>query len=141
MRDGNLVYPLGEVFVAALVDRYGEAAPGRVLRAFGRKDQPQQLQLMELCQDVFQAAGFGLEETIDAFFVRLDALVAENRAFIKALPRPRAAIRSDSERIRIEPVWTPVENWIAEVRPTHKVRWGSPSSQHIPKRRFRDQVM
>jgi hypothetical protein len=111
IRDGNLVYPLGEVFVAALVDRYGDGAPGRLLRAFARKDQPKQLQLTELWQDAFQAAGFSLEETIDAFFVRLDTLVAEHRAFIKSLPRPRAAIRFEDELIGIEPVWPPLEDW------------------------------
>src|SRR5690242_10311335 len=42
-RDPNLVYPLGEVSVAALVDRYGDQAPARLLRAFARKDRPPQL--------------------------------------------------------------------------------------------------
>jgi hypothetical protein len=115
-RDTTLVYPLGEVFVAVLVDRYGDSAPGRLLRAFARKDQPRELQFMELWRDAFQSAGFSLEQTIDAFFARLDQLAAEHREFIASVPRPRGAIHSDDGWIGVEPVWTPAEDWLVICR-------------------------
>jgi hypothetical protein len=110
-RDPNLVYPLGEVFVAALVDRHGDEAPARLLRAFARKDRPRQMEKMELWRDSFQSAGLTLEGTIDTFFARLDALVTEYREFISSLPRPRGIVRHAGPLIGVEPALKPVEGW------------------------------
>ena len=109
--DTNLVYPLGEVFVAALVDRYGDPAPAALLRSFGRKDAPERLAGVELWQDTFQAAGFNLDETIDAFYARLDSLVDEHRDFIESLPRPRGAVRFDGTLIGVEVLADPPDGW------------------------------
>ncbi|HEX4998631.1 MAG TPA: ABC transporter permease [Terriglobia bacterium] len=110
-RDLNVVYPLGEVFVAALVDRFGDDAPGTLLRTLARKERPSGLQGMELWRDTFQAAGFSLEVAIDAFFSRLDVLANEYRAFASSLPRPRGAVHYEFGEIGVEPQWAPMEGW------------------------------
>lgn len=92
-RDPDLVYPLGEVFVAALVRRYGDAAPGRVLKAMGRTNAPTTLKGYALWQDTFQAAQFNFNEVVDAFFAELDRAVGEHRAFIATLPRLRGVVQ------------------------------------------------
>jgi ABC-type transport system involved in multi-copper enzyme maturation permease subunit len=90
-RDRDLVYPLGEMFVAALVQRYGDAAPGQVLRAFARTNAPENLAGFALWQDTFQACGFNLSDVTDGFFAELDRLVVEESAFTGSLPRLRGA--------------------------------------------------
>jgi ABC-type transport system involved in multi-copper enzyme maturation permease subunit len=98
-RDTDLVYPLGEVFVTALVHRYGAAAPGQVVRAFGRPGAPKNLKGLFLWQDVLQACGFNLSEVEDSFFVELDRAVAEQRRFIDSLPRLRGAVQRKERSI------------------------------------------
>jgi ABC-type transport system involved in multi-copper enzyme maturation permease subunit len=114
--DTNLVYPLGEVFVATLVDRHGDGAPAALLRSFGRKEAPERLAGIELWQDTFQAAGFNLDETIDGFYARLDSLLDEHRAFLDSLPRPRGAVRFQGERVGIEVVGDVPAGWEATCR-------------------------
>lgn len=101
-RDTDLVYPLGEAFVAGLIQRYGEAAPGRVVRAFGRPDAPKNGDGIELWQDVLQSCGFNLSEVEDAFFAELDRAVIEQRAFIDSLPRLRGAVRREEKCIVVQ---------------------------------------
>jgi len=115
-RDPNAVYPLGEVFVAALVDRYGSAAPGRLIEAFARKNAPKQLNGMELWRDVFQAAGFSLEATVDGFYAKLDNLVVQNREFIANLPRPRNAVLYGGGNIRVKFLDPPDDVWERQCR-------------------------
>jgi hypothetical protein len=105
-RDSDLVYPLGEVFVSALVTRYGAAAPGQVLRAFARPDAPKDLKGFALWQDVLQACKFNLSDVEDAFFAELDQAVTDQRAFINALPRLRGAVQRDATRLIIRPSFT-----------------------------------
>ncbi len=81
------VYPLGEVFAAAVVETWGEDAPAALIRAFGRPDAPRGLGAMTLWQDTFQAAGYDLETTIGAFFRLLDETVAREREWLDSLPR------------------------------------------------------
>ncbi|MEZ5303630.1 MAG: hypothetical protein R3F11_23755 [Verrucomicrobiales bacterium] len=57
--DPHLVYALGEVFCAALVARYGDEAPGRVVRAFARDGAPD-LAGVRLWQDAMQSCGYSL---------------------------------------------------------------------------------
>jgi len=100
-RDRDLVYPLGEVFVAALVQRYGEAAPGQVLRAFARTNAPKGLAGFALWQDTFQACGYNLSDVTDGLFAELDRLVVEHRAFIDRLPRLRGAVDQSREVLTV----------------------------------------
>jgi len=69
---GEWVYPLGEVFIAGVVERFGDDAPRRLIRAFAREDAPKGLRAMPLWQDTFQACGYNIEAAIAAFFERLD---------------------------------------------------------------------
>jgi hypothetical protein len=92
-RDTDLVYPLGEVFVSALVERYGPAAPGRIVRAFGRPNAPKDLTGFALWQDVLQACGYNLSDIEEAFFAQLDHSVSDFRQFINFLPRVRGAVQ------------------------------------------------
>jgi hypothetical protein len=72
LRDHDLVYPLGEVFVAALIQRRGDAAPGRIIKAFARPNAPTGLDGFSLWQDIFQACGYNFSEVGDAFFAELE---------------------------------------------------------------------
>ena len=100
-RDRDLVYPLGEVVVAALVQRYGTTAPGQVLRAFARTNAPKNLAGFALWQDTFQACGFNLSDVTDGFFAELDRLVIEHRQFIDSLPRLRGTVDQNRNRLKV----------------------------------------
>ena len=67
-RDSNLVYPLGELFVAELADRHGQAAIGKIARAMAREDAPEGLAGLELWRDVFQASGYNFDRVLDGFY-------------------------------------------------------------------------
>lgn len=103
--DQDLVYPLGEVFVSALVKRYGQRAPGAVVRAFGRPGAPKDLTGLALWQDVLQACGYNLSEIEDAFFAELDQAVSDQRWFIDSLPRVRGAVERDRARLVVRPTY------------------------------------
>jgi ABC-type transport system involved in multi-copper enzyme maturation permease subunit len=105
-RDLDLVYPLGEVFAAALVKRYGDAAPGRVVKAFGRSDAPKDLKGFELWQDVLQSCGYNLSDVENAFYKELDDAAAKERAFIATLPRIRGAVQKSATRIGVRATYT-----------------------------------
>jgi ABC-type transport system involved in multi-copper enzyme maturation permease subunit len=97
--DTDLVYPLGEVFVAALVGRYGDSAPAKVVKAFNRPNAPKALKGFALWQDVFQACGYSLSAVEDGFYQVLDEAVADQRSFIDSLPRLRGTIQVDARKI------------------------------------------
>jgi hypothetical protein len=98
-RDTDLVYPLGEVFFSALIQRYGEASVARVVSAFARPGARKDLRGAELWRDVFQASGANLSEVEDAFFAELNRAVTEHRAFIDSLPRLRGAVQREEGQI------------------------------------------
>lgn len=100
-RDRDLVYPLGEVVVAALVQRYGATSPGQVLRAFARTNAPKDLAGFALWQDTFQACDFNLSDVTDGFFIALDRLVLEHTKFIDNLPRLRGTVQQSHDRLRV----------------------------------------
>jgi hypothetical protein len=100
-RDPDLVYPLGEAFVAGLVARFGDEAPAAILRAFARPNAPTDLKGIALWQDVLQAAGFNLAAAENAWIQLLTEEAQEHRAFIDSLPRLRGAARLHRDEIRI----------------------------------------
>jgi hypothetical protein len=65
--DEYLLYALGEVWAAALVDACGAAAPGKLLAAFGRADTPQTLTRGELWRHALQGLGCDLERVVGRF--------------------------------------------------------------------------
>ena len=91
------VYPLGEVFAAAIVETWGDEAPAKLIEAFGRPDAPRNLGGIVLWQDTFQAAGYDLETAIAAFFQLLDETVAEHRDWLDTLPDLRGQLIADNE--------------------------------------------
>lgn len=95
--DADLVYPIGEVFVTALVSEYGESAPGRVIRAFARPNAPRNLQGLTLWQDVLQACGFDLSIIENRFLALLDQGVEDEQPFLTSLPRLRGLVDHEAK--------------------------------------------
>ncbi len=85
--DPMLVYPIGELWTAALVETHGERAIGDVLRAMGREGAPQDLGARAYWEALLRAAGCDLEATLATFEQRVAALAREEHASIEALPR------------------------------------------------------
>jgi hypothetical protein len=122
-RDPYLVYTVGEVLMASLVEVHGERAPVTLLRAFGRKDHPQDVQGLDLWRDAFQAAGFDLEAVVNRFLATLDAEKAQYADLIASLPRPRGHVEErtgdDGERwVGVTPAYdgTLSGDWRVHVR-------------------------
>ncbi len=85
--DPMLVYPLGELWTAALVDTCGERAIGDVLRAIGRGDAPRDLSARAYWEDRLRAAGCDLEAVLATFERMVRAIADRERASIDAIPR------------------------------------------------------
>lgn len=109
--DSNLVYPLGELFVAELVARYGEAAVGKIARALAREGAPENLSGRALWRDIFQACGYDFEGLVDAYYARLDAEVERYRDFVDEVPRIRGALECDGEQVTVEIHWKAADDW------------------------------
>jgi len=110
-RDTDLVYPLGEVFVEALVERHGEAAIGNIVRKLTRDDAPKDLTGLELWRDVFQACGYSFDQLLNDFFARLDAEVERHRALVDKLPRLRGVVTSNDDRVMVQVRWESIQGW------------------------------
>lgn len=82
----ELVYPFGEIFIAAIVERYGDRAPEKLIRAFVREDAPAKLDTMTLWEDTFQSCEYNLEEVIAVFYELLANEIQLHRKFIDDLP-------------------------------------------------------
>lgn len=96
--DPMLVYPIGELWTAALVETYGASAVGDVLRAMSRPDAPHGLAPRAYWEDALRAAGYDLP-TVIATFERLVREHADReRAAIDALPRLGGGVRGRSGR-------------------------------------------
>ncbi len=119
-RSADLVYPLGEIFCAAIVQLHGDEALPKIARAFARPGAPKDLKHLELWQDTLQSCGYSLEAVLGEFRRQLDALVAEDRAFIDALPRPKATVELTATEIIIRPEPTPTikSRLVCRTRPT-----------------------
>ncbi len=129
--DTDLVYPLGEVFVEAMVEVYGPESVGRTTHAMARDDAPRGLSGQELWRDVFQACDYNLETVIDRFFAKLDEQVAEHHDFIQALPRVRGIVNIEHGLITVRADWQTLEGWQpvcrfrqAEDTPARQYIWG-----------------
>ncbi len=110
-RDTDLVYPLGEIFVEALVERYSEPAMGNIVRALVRDDAPKNLTGLELWRDVFQACNYNLDDVVDEFFAKLDMEVERHRELIDRLPRLRGVFSHDNAFVYVNVRWEPLDGW------------------------------
>jgi len=90
--DDNLKYPLGAILVDCLVQRYGAAAPKKLLRVLADEDFPRDLEAYALWQTAFQLAGFDLDLVLDDYARRLKRLEPAHARQIAALPRPRGSL-------------------------------------------------
>ena len=100
-RDTDLVYPLGEMFVEALVERYGEAAPGKIVRAFARARAPKDLTGMALWRDLMQSCGYDLGAVEETFLANLDKAVVDQRKFIDAIPRLNGTVKATTRTLEV----------------------------------------
>jgi hypothetical protein len=85
--DFRIEYALGEMWVAALVDRYGHGAVARVFEALARPGAPRELGPAALWRDTLQAAGYSVEDVRARWEGMLTATAEQERDFIDALPR------------------------------------------------------
>lgn len=102
--DDSIVYPVGELLVDALVKRYGDDSPRKVLDALARTDAPKGLSGLALWSDTFQAAGFPLAVVVDDLYRGADATVHARRAELSRIPRPRAALEDGEDGPVVRPV-------------------------------------
>lgn len=102
-RDGNLAYPLGEVFCEALVATHGDLAPGALCRAFARPRASVAPKGERLWRDAMQACGFDLDRVVAAYDTALDRAVIKERPFIETIPRLTARVEVAGGRIAIWP--------------------------------------
>ena len=100
--DPSVVYPLGEAFAAALVERHGRSAPARVLRALGRESARQDLDGPELWRDAFQTAGFDLDGVSGEMFRSLDLWAARYAHEIAAFPRLVGSAWKEEEWVGVD---------------------------------------
>lgn len=140
------VYPLGEVFLAAVIETWGEDAPSKIVRAFSRPDAPTGLSGVSLWQDTFQAAGFDLEAAIAAFFQKLDDVVVEERDWLDSLPDLRGQLLTQGDRIGVKvlPANSNVASGNIPPRRELFVRFrqspGTPETEYQVRRPSKDQI-
>ncbi|MDJ0840052.1 MAG: ABC transporter permease [Acidobacteriota bacterium] len=101
--DANLVYSLGERFVAALVFRYGDRAPGNILRAMARDDAPKDLEGLTLWRDTFRAAGYNFDEVANNFYDLLDRDSERLKERISSIPRVYGSLEEEAGVLIIRP--------------------------------------
>lgn len=114
--DTNIVYPLGQVFAAAIVDVYGDEAIPKLAQAFVRPGAPQSVSGLALWQDTFQACRMNLENVISRYQSMLDELVKQHETFIQSLPRLQGVVSQDSIGATIEVDAQAPEGWMIVCR-------------------------
>jgi hypothetical protein len=72
--DEFLLYPLGEIFVDALVETCGRQSPARVLRSFASADTPQTLEGFDLWRFALQSQRCDVDRVLGQFERRLRRL-------------------------------------------------------------------
>jgi hypothetical protein len=76
-RDQDLVYGLGALWMDQLVAAYGEEAPGEVLGALARDNSPTKVGPRSLWEDALQRSGYDIEEVLERWESRLEALASK----------------------------------------------------------------
>jgi ABC-2 family transporter protein len=102
-RDRNLVYPLGEVFIRALVQTHGKESVPRLLRAFGRPNAPMGLGGLTLWRDTMQAAEIAFDRVEAAYESACNDLLNAEAEYVAKFPRIAADIRREGDEIVIKP--------------------------------------
>jgi hypothetical protein len=99
--DPSMKYPLGARLAEAMVARYGQDAPLRVVRALAREDFPRDQSGYGLYRTAFQFAGYDLNLVLNDYALALRSLAATHAAAIDAMPRPRGLLLRDGDRVGI----------------------------------------
>jgi hypothetical protein len=99
--DWRLQYPLGAALIEALVKRYGQDAPRRVLATLAQPDFPPALEGYELYRSAFQRAGFDLNLVLNDYALELKRWSETYAAAIDSMPRPRGMLVREDGRIGI----------------------------------------
>lgn len=105
-RSGDLVYPLGLVWCAALVEAYGDEAPGRVTRALANRAVLTAPSAEASWRTALQSCGYDLERVNAGFDAALAAAVITHRAWIDKVPRLSATLTFTPTEILLRPTWT-----------------------------------
>jgi hypothetical protein len=100
-RGREMAYPMGRLFVEALVRRYGETAPARIFLSSGERDLPDNLGDFELWTELFRANGYDLGLVVDDFYGAADRLARKHRTWVEQMPRPRGAVEVKGKWIRL----------------------------------------
>jgi hypothetical protein len=104
--DPNLAYPLGQIFIEALIEVYGENAPAMVLRALAREEAPEKLSGLDLWRDALQAEGWDLSRVTTAYYRRLrDLADREMKDKLEALPRLQGRVIPGMDVVKIQAIY------------------------------------
>ncbi len=117
-QDTNAVYPVGLVFIEALLEQYGPDSINKVLSAMNREKMPEDLVGMAYWRDVMQAAGFNLDTVIGAFYSRLDELVDDRREWLDSVPQLKGAVRQNEWWLCIIPILQKMDDQPVELAET-----------------------
>jgi hypothetical protein len=99
--DWRLQYPLGAGLIEALVKRYGQGAPRRVLATLAQPDFPPALEGYELYRSAFQRAGFDLNLVLNDYALELKRWSEAFAPAIDSMPRPRGILVREAGRVGI----------------------------------------
>jgi hypothetical protein len=127
--DPGVVYPLGEAFAAALVERHGKGAPLRVLRALGRESARGDMDGLEQWRDAFQTAGLDLDVASSEMFQRLDAWAERYEREIAAFPRLVGSAWTDEEWLGVDIDGAPPPGFVLACR--FRAREDTPSQEYV----------
>jgi hypothetical protein len=103
-RDENLKYTAGTAVIEATAQLYGEAALGKLVRAFGNDKLAVDLNGMALWQAAYQGAGYDLGAVLDAMFRAIARDGKERAEEIAALPRPRVRLVKEGDLFGVQPL-------------------------------------
>jgi hypothetical protein len=98
-----LAYPLGKVFVEALVETHGKESVARLLRALGRAGAPMGLKGATLWRDTMQAANISLDRVEAAYEMKCNGLIESEAEYIAKFPRITAEVVREGDEIVIKP--------------------------------------
>ena len=96
-RGREMAYPMGRLFVDALVRRYGEDAPARIFIEAGKRDLPADLAPADLWNELFLANGYDLGLVEDDFYAAADRLARTHRASDRAIASAARGNRGSQE--------------------------------------------
>lgn len=118
--DSLLVYELGEVFAAAVTNRFGDAAIGDLARTFADSRHTKGLSGVTLWRSVFQASGYSLSAALDEYYGLLQEARQHHSETVEALKPIDAVIRRPAELMTwvIEQPAPDGWSWVMRFRPS-----------------------